>query len=65
MQRYPLNRFVPGTYKRECDDCGFDFLRSQLKKRWDGFIVCVKCWEPKPEHLRKRKLRPEKPFKRD
>lgn len=45
---YPINRLVLGTYKRTCDVCGFDFLRIQLTKRWDGLIVCSKCYLPKP-----------------
>jgi hypothetical protein len=45
---YPTNRYVQGDYKRSCDVCGFDYLRSELKKRWDGAIVCVKDWHPRP-----------------
>jgi hypothetical protein len=45
---YPRNRYVLGDHKRSCDVCGFDYLRSELKLRWDGAIVCDKDWRPKP-----------------
>lgn len=32
-----------------CDQCGFKFKLSQLRKRWDGCLVCNKDWEPEPE----------------
>lgn len=60
---YPLTRYVSGTYKRECDVCGWDYLRSELKKRYDGLIVCTKDWWPEPERLRKRVKIKERPFK--
>lgn len=65
MKVYPTNRYVPGTYKRSCDVCGFSYLRSEMKKRWDNLIVCDEDFEPKPEHLRKRRPIRIKPFKRD
>ena len=45
---YPRNRYVRGDYKRSCDVCGFDYLHSQLEKRWDGILVCEKDWYPRP-----------------
>lgn len=42
-----------------CDVCGFEFSNTQVKKRWDGMIVCDKDYElrhpmdflkVKPEH---------------
>lgn len=30
-----------------CDVCGFNFLNDELKKRWDGMMVCDKDWEPR------------------
>ena len=65
MGNYPLNRYVPGTYKRECDICGFDKLRNEMRKNWKGLIVCPPCWDPKPEELIIKPHRSEKPFKRD
>lgn len=59
------NRYSPGDHWRECDECGFDFLRSELVKRRDGAIVCAKCWEPRhPQDLRRDYPR-ERPFRRD
>lgn len=41
---YPLNRYVPGTYKRECDRCGFDFLRTELfREPKTHLLVCKDC----------------------
>lgn len=41
---YPTNRYVPNTYKRECDRCGFDFLRSELYvEEKTLFLVCKDC----------------------
>lgn len=60
--------FVPGDYNAVCDECGFEFKASQLRKRWDGYRVCPKDWEPrhpqeflraKPETTRVPWARPE------
>lgn len=64
MRQYPLNRYVPGTYKRECDICGFDFLRSELHERWDGLIVCSEDFEEKDPQLDKKAHR-ERQGRRD
>jgi hypothetical protein len=34
-----------------CDQCGFQFLLSNLKKEWTGFKVCQECYEPKHPQL--------------
>lgn len=65
MRIYPTNRFVPGTYKRECDVCGFQYLRSELLKRWDGAIVCREDWEEEDTRYKNRSKPREQPFKRD
>jgi len=46
-RQYPLNRYVLGDYKRSCDRCGWDYLRGELAKEWQGFIVCERCFEAK------------------
>jgi hypothetical protein len=63
---YPENRYVPGTYKRECDRCGFDYLRSQMVEEEDTkLIVCKQCVDIKhPRSYPKRKYG-ERPFKKD
>jgi len=35
------------NYKAVCDQCGFTFRAHQLRKRWDGMMVCEKDWEPR------------------
>lgn len=32
-------------YNANCDVCGFKHKASQLRKRWDGLMVCVKDFE--------------------
>ncbi len=54
MRVWPRNRYVPGEYKRECDSCGADFLRSELMRRWDGALVCKDDWEEKDPQLTKK-----------
>lgn len=34
-------------YNALCDVCGFKMKASMLRKRWDGFMVCDKDWEPR------------------
>lgn len=36
-----------GDYNALCDVCGFKFKASELKKRWDGVMVCEADWEPR------------------
>ena len=42
------NYYKKGDFNAICDICGFLYKASQLKKRWDGFMVCYKDWEPRP-----------------
>ena len=64
MRIYPTNRFEPGTYKRECDICGWDYLRSEMRKQWDGLIVCQPCYTEKDTQLEKKYRRINK-FQKD
>lgn len=59
--------FVLGDSKACCDVCGFDFHQSQLRKRWDGAMVCSQDFElrhpqdslkPRPERSVVRNARP-------
>lgn len=34
-----------GVYNAYCDVCGFQYKNFQLRKRWDGLIVCKEDWE--------------------
>lgn len=45
--QFGTKKFVPGSKWQECDECGFDYLTTELRRRWDGFDVCPKCYEPK------------------
>ena len=37
-----------GDFNAICDVCGFKYKGSELRKRWDGLMVCDKDWEPRP-----------------
>jgi hypothetical protein len=37
--------YIPGDWNAICDRCGFEYKASELKKTWDGFMVCHKDWE--------------------
>jgi len=42
----------PGNWKVVCDVCGFWFPSSEMKKRWDGLMVCSKDFEARhPQSL--------------
>ena len=36
-----------GVWSAACAVCGFVFNSNELKKRWDGVMVCDKDWEPR------------------
>jgi hypothetical protein len=38
-------RYVKGDWKTVCDACGQRFLASDLRKRWDGLMVCERDFE--------------------
>jgi len=49
-----------GTRNAICDGCGFKFKLNRLKKQWNGFMVCSKCWEREPPSNRPD-IRTERP----
>lgn len=60
--------YIPGDYYGACDVCGFKTRRSQMRRRWDGAMVCLKDFEQRhPQDLIKpiqerqplRDVRPE------
>lgn len=59
------SRYKNRDHWRECDVCGFDYLRSELRKRWDGAIVCKKDFETKPRHMQTKHKPRERSFRRD
>ena len=40
------NYFKKGSYNIICDVCGVRSKANEVRKRWDGLIVCAKDWEP-------------------
>lgn len=36
-----------GDWNAICDVCGRQYKASELKARWDGFMVCHGDWEPR------------------
>lgn len=49
----------PGNWKVACHVCGMWFPSGEIKKRWDGLLVCHKDWETRhPQTL--IKVREEK-----
>lgn len=61
------NRLILGQYNAYCDSCGFKFKNVQLRLRYDGFMVCKKCWHPRnyQELLKARTEDLRLPFVRD
>lgn len=37
--------FKSGSWNAHCDVCGFKFKSDQMKKRWDGLMVCSADFE--------------------
>lgn len=53
------DEFILGDSNAICDVCGFKHKQSQLRKRWDGAMVCKADWEPRhPQDF--VKARPER-----
>lgn len=38
-------RYKHGQYNVQCDVCGIEYKSGQIKKRWDGLMVCKRDWE--------------------
>ena len=56
MRQYPLNRWVAGTYKKECARCGWDYLRSELQRDPNtNSLVCFRCIDPPKRVVKARK----------
>jgi hypothetical protein len=51
----------PGNWKVTCHVCGFWYPSSEIRKRWDGLLVCPKDYETRhPQTL--IKVRGERAF---
>lgn len=59
--------FKPGEWNVHCDVCGFKFKSSQVRKRWDGFMVCAEDWEADhpQKHIRVYETTSTVPFVRE
>lgn len=40
-----MTYFLSGQYNSICDRCGFKFKSSELRKDWQGLMVCSKDYE--------------------
>ena len=56
MTKWP---YKPGDSLAICDQCGFRFYLSQLRKDKDGFMVCKTCYDP-PHPQDSIRVRPER-----
>lgn len=41
------SNYVRGLWKCVCEACGRVYKNTQLRQRWDGFLVCEDDWEPR------------------
>jgi len=39
------NTLKEGDWNTVCDVCEFKFKSSDIRKRWDGYMVCKEDWE--------------------
>ena len=39
--------YTRGLWKCVCEACGRVYKNTQLRQRWDGFLVCEDDWEPR------------------
>ena len=40
-----VDGWIPGDYWLQCDVCGVDHRRSEMRQRWDKAWVCEPDWE--------------------
>ena len=49
---FPKDYLKRGSHNVICDRCGIKYKADELKKEWQGLMVCATCWEPKhPQDL--------------
>jgi len=41
------NYFAPGLWNACCDGCDAKLKSNELRKDWQGFMKCTRCWEPR------------------
>jgi hypothetical protein len=61
-----MNYYKERDWNVTCDSCGKKLKASHTKHRWDGFIVCDSCWEPRHSHdfIKVKYDKQEVPFSR-
>lgn len=61
-----MSYYKPGAWNAICDVCGFKYKSDELRKRWDGMMVCKKDFEVKHPTLfqRSRKEKSGVPWSR-
>lgn len=44
----PSNKgYIPGDHWVICDICGNEYRQSQMKKQWNGLVVCPQDYSPR------------------
>lgn len=58
--------YKPGQWRAHCDVCGFKFWSGDIRKRWDGLMVCNADFEVDhpQKYLRVRETSPSVPWVR-
>ena len=66
MLRGPKDYLKIGDHNAFCDVCGFKYKASELRKRWDGMMVCDGDYEQRHQmdFLRSIPEKPAPPFSR-
>lgn len=39
--------YAPGDWNVRCWECGGKYKASELVQHWQGYFVCVRCYEPR------------------
>ncbi len=50
-----------GDYNARCDQCYEKYKASELRRQWDGIMVCYRCLDPRHPQDLIRPPRPEQP----
>lgn len=50
-----------GSHNVICDRCGIKYKADELKKEWQGYMVCATCFEPRHPQDLIRSVRDHKP----
>ena len=66
MLKGPKDYFKEGDWNAFCDVCGFKYKASELRKRWDGMMVCSRDYEERhpQDFIRGIRETPAPPFSR-